>query len=208
MLPLDGKALHAAVLATDRAIDTLRAENERLEREVASLAADLAVFTTEPGVLARVGFDHTTYWYNQTRLRDAENERLRRAMSKVDGLAKTAYGCLTDAQPAEGDDDISAAMDALDRIRDVLDLPTPEAWDPRNRGIPEFQPAAPARFFVQSCGCIDPQPDPASPCGWVDSVDGKACGATGDAQCHEPPCWPPYVPTLCATCHHAIEVTP
>ena len=130
----------AAHMETD---STLRAENERLEREVASLAADLAVFTTEPGVLARVGSEHTTYWYNQTRLRDAENERLRRAMSKADGLAKTAYGCLTDAQPAEGDDDISAAMDALDRIRDVLGLPTPEAWDPRNRGIPEFQPAAP-----------------------------------------------------------------
>jgi hypothetical protein len=43
----------------------LEAENERLR-------ADLAVFTEEPGVLARVGAEHTTYWYNQTRLLDAK----------------------------------------------------------------------------------------------------------------------------------------
>ena len=73
----------AAHMETD---STLRAENERLEREVASLAADLAVFTTEPGVLARVGGEHTTYWYNQTQLRDAENERLR------DALAAAQFG--------------------------------------------------------------------------------------------------------------------
>ena len=309
------------VAARQEATTTLRAEVERLEREVASLAADLAVFTSEPGVLARVGSEHTTYWYNQTRLRDAEverlrdalaaaqfgthqlarhpghprdcagsecarwlalatpapepkrcgffigwrcgedrdadnhrplsygfpvpgywgshpfdatpeviqpasaapeapvvdaglraeNERLRAAMSKADGLAKTAYGCLTDAQPAEGDDDISAAMDALDRIRDVLDLPTPEAWDPRNRGIPEFQPAAPARFFVQSCGCIDPQPDPASPCAHLTFGEDRCMvlPAFGSVPHQERSIGShPHVPTLCATCHHAIEVTP
>ena len=64
----------------------------------------------------------------------AENEQLRAehtallaAMRNADGLAKTAYGCLADAQPAEGDDDISAAMDALDLVRDALD--TSLAWE-------------------------------------------------------------------------------
>lgn len=124
----------------DEATADLRAEVERLEREVASLAADLAVFTAEPGVLARVGSEHTSYWYNQTRLQDAENERLRAVLASADRLAKTAYGYLTDAQPMEGDDDISAALDALDRVRDVLDVAPDVSLSPDSDHTPEPAP--------------------------------------------------------------------
>lgn len=72
----------------------VRAEIERLERENASLAADLAVFTTEPGILARVGGEHTTYWYNQTARVASELDRVAGMLDRLreTGLAMFPEG--------------------------------------------------------------------------------------------------------------------
>ena len=67
-------AIEAAAAA--RATAPLRAERDGLRR-------DLATFTEEPGILARVGAQHTTYWYNQTRVAD---ERARKAEAERDAL--------------------------------------------------------------------------------------------------------------------------
>ena len=52
------------------------------------------------------------------------------------------------------------------------------------------------------CGCINLLPDPASPC--------ATCGHERRVEFHVEgmPYSHTHVPTLCATCHHAIEAAP
>jgi len=64
------------------------------------------------------------------------------------------------------------------------------------------------------CTCQNPQPDPASPCGLTivrSRTQPVICKRPGDSEIHR--MWPvePYhlhQPSLCATCHHAIEAAP
>lgn len=70
--PLDAVARHR---------EQADAEVARLKARVTELEKDLAVFTTDPGILTRVGEGHTRYWYDQTRLADAEVARAQRLRS-------------------------------------------------------------------------------------------------------------------------------
>ena len=54
--------------------------------------------------------------------------------------------------------------------------------------------------------CQEATPDMTSPCGflYVGEVRNWTCDQPGDSLCHQPPCWPPYIPTLCR-CGHGIR---
>ena len=66
------------------------------------------------------------------------------------------------------------------------------------------------------CTCQNPQPDPASPCAHRWYTGDLPCGREQDGPDdwhdmrtweQDPELWHPHFPTLCVTCHHAIEAT-
>jgi hypothetical protein len=95
----------------------------------------------------------------------------------------------------------------------------PAAW--RHTG----QVTLPAAANCRECHkdgrhCTTPEPDPASPCGYVGCLTEPGYGpgvrltphfvhdlCSGDGSDHGPSCHP-HQPTLCLRCHHPIERAP
>ena len=68
----------------------------------------------------------------------------------------------------------------------------------------EFYPECIAADGDLGCGCIDPTPDPTSPCAVCSTPGGwemthRSPASLSGVALHDP------VPTLCAACHHPIE---
>jgi hypothetical protein len=163
--PLDDLAMQEALLEARTERDRLTAENERLR-------ADLATFTEEPGVLARVGAEHTTYWYNQTRLLDAKLEAMTdRTAALVERLA--ARQCEASAWYDLPDDGVSRCMD-------------PE--------YNEEEPAICAPCEARAALAATPEPAPVADgvepvCGHKRYRGDLPCGATASDDWHKRSTW-------------------